>query len=275
MTERLLRVGTFNIRHGSDASGRIRMRLLGRTCRDLDVDVLGLQEVQGGRRGTWYLDQGAVAARLSGARHASGPAMHRGLLRTYGNSLLVRGRIHDVQIIDLPRQPEREPRAALLARVAVRGIEAAVGVTHLQHRPQRWAHLEHDAPEQLRTVLRALAERPLPRVLLGDLNLEPDAALPIFAEFGMTVAEHGPSFPAQDPRRRIDYVAVDGFEICRSWVVDRLELSDHRPVLVDRVHRETRLGCDQCPCDVPHARGLGHVPARRLDEFASLVTINA
>jgi len=229
----VLRFATFNIRHGSDAEGRVRMRRLARACRDLEADVLGLQEVQGGRRRTWYLDQGAVVARWNRARHASGPARHRGLLKTYGNSLVVRGRIDDVAVLDLPRAEEREPRAALLAMVEVRGVEVSVAVTHLQHRPKRFAHLAHDAPEQLRYVLDALVERPRPRVLLGDLNLEPDATAAIFAAAGMTVAEHGPSFPARDPRRRIDYVAVDGLEVRRAWVADRSPVSDHRAVLAD------------------------------------------
>ena len=211
------------------------MPRLARACSDLHADVLGLQEVQGGWRRTWFLDQGAVVARFTGARHMSGPAAHRGLLKTYGNSLVVRGRIAEVALLDLPRAEEREPRAALVARVTVRGISVSVAVTHLQHRPKRFAHLAHDAPEQLRYVLDALGERPGPRVLLGDLNLEPEDTARTFAAAGMTVAEPGPSFPAHDPRRRLDYVAVDGLEIRRSWVADRSPVSDHRAVVAELV----------------------------------------
>ncbi len=211
------------------------MRRLVRSCAELRADVLGLQEVQGGWRRTWFLDQGALVARRMGARHASGPAHHRGLLKTYGNSLVVRGRIADVAVLALPRAEEREPRAALLARITVRGVEVSVAVTHLQHRPKRFAHLTHEAPDQLRYVLDALRERPGPRVLLGDLNLEPDATEPIFADAGMTIAALGPSFPAHDPRRRLDYVAVDGLEIRRAWVADRSTVSDHRAVLAELV----------------------------------------
>lgn len=231
----VVRVATFNIRHGAGPDGTVRMRRLASACRALDADVLGLQEVQGGRRRTWFLDQGAIVARATRTRHVSGPARRRGLLKTYGNALLVRGRVSDVAILDLPRAEEREPRAAILARVAVRGIEVSVAVTHLQHRPTRFAHLVHDAPDQLRFLLDALRERPAPRLLLGDLNLEPDATGPIFAAAGMTVAEHGPSFPAREPRRRIDYVAVDGLRVEQAWVADRSLVSDHRAVLADLV----------------------------------------
>lgn len=229
----VLRFASFNIRHGSDGDGKVRMRMLARACGDLDADVLGLQEVQGGRRRTWFLDQGAVVARAMGARHASGPAGRRGLLKTYGNSLVVRGRLADVAVVDLPRAEVREPRAAVLARIVVKGIEVSVAVTHLQHRPKRFAHLSHDAPDQLRYVLDALRERPQPRVLLGDLNLEADITVPIFEMAGMKVAEHGPSFPAHRPRRCIDAIAVDGLEIRRAWVADRSRVSDHRAVLAE------------------------------------------
>lgn len=238
----ILRFATFNIRHGSDEVGTVRMRMLTRACRELDADVLGLQEVQGGRRRTWYLDQGAVVARATRARHASGPAHHRGLLKTYGNSLVVKGRITDVAVLDLPRAEEREARAAVVARITARGIEVSVAVTHLQHRPKRFAHLRHDAPDQLQRVLDELGERPGPRVLLGDLNLEPDVAGPIFTAAGMTVAEHGPTFPAHQPRRRIDVIAVDGLEIRRAWVADRSPVSDHRAVVAEVAPATRPLG---------------------------------
>ena len=62
-----------------------------RFCADLDVDLLGLQEVSRGRRHSLYVDQATVVARRTRARHVAGPAMTRGRWRRYGNALLVRG----------------------------------------------------------------------------------------------------------------------------------------------------------------------------------------
>ena len=195
--------------------------------------MLGLQEVVRGHRSSWYLDQGALVARRSRARHVSGPAVQQSWLRRYGNSLVVRGRVLDQEVLDLPRSPEREPRSAILARVSVRGIEMAVAVTHLQHWPKRLQHLPHDAPRQLRAVLDALVELPAPRLLLGDLNLTPQQIEPILTEAGFALAAHGPTFPAEIPRTRIDHVAVDGPVVRRAWVGDQAAVSDHRAVVAE------------------------------------------
>ena len=233
MPETTLRVATFNIRHGADDADRVRLRVLARACAGLDADLLGLQEVVRGRRSSWYLDQGAVVGLRTRARHVSGPAIQRNRLRRYGNALLVRGRVLERAVIDLPRAPEREARTAIVARVAVRGLEVSLAVTHLQHWPKRHRHLAHDAPEQLAVVLDALRALPAPRLLLGDLNLGAEAIAPILGEAGFTLAEHGPTYPADAPRRRIDHIAVDGFEVHRAWVGERAPLSDHRPVLAE------------------------------------------
>lgn len=229
----VLRVATFNIRHGADAQDRVRLRALARACADLDADILGLQEVVRGQRRSWYLDQGALVARRSRARHVSGPAIRRSWLRGYGNSLIVRGRVLDRAVLDLPRDPEREARAAIVARVVVRGIEVSVGVTHLQHWPKRHRHLPHDAPDQLRALLDALTARAAPRLLLGDLNLAPEVVVPILADAGFTRAEHGPTFPADAPRSTLDHIAVDGLVVRRAWVVGEAAVSDHRAVVAE------------------------------------------
>jgi endonuclease/exonuclease/phosphatase family metal-dependent hydrolase len=230
---RTLRVATFNIRHGANDDDHVRPVALARACAALDVDVLGLQEVERGRRRSWYVDQGRFVAAYLRARLVAGPAIRRNRWRAYGNSLIVKGRVEDSDVVDLPRGPDREPRAAIVARVAVRRLDVSVAVTHLQHRPARLRHLAHDAPEQLVAVLDALRALPRPRVLLGDLNLGPDNARPILEGAGFTVLEHGPTFPASAPRLQLDYVAVDGLHAQHVEVRDAAAVSDHRAVVAD------------------------------------------
>lgn len=232
---RPLRVATFNIRHGADADDRVRPIALARACAALDADVLGLQEVEQGRRRSWYVNQGGFVATFLRARHVAGPAMRRSRGRAYGNSLIVRGRVADVEVLDLPRGPHREPRAAIVASVMVRGLRLSVAVTHLQHRPARLKHLPHDAPDQLVAVLESLRARPGPRVALGDCNLQPAKARPLFEAAGFTVVEHGPTYPAHAPRLQLDYVAVDGLSAQAVEVCDRAAISDHRAVVADLV----------------------------------------
>lgn len=231
----VVRVATFNIRHGADDRDRVRPIALARACARLRADVLGLQEVERGRRRSWYLDQGRFVAAFMRVRHVEGPAIRRGRWRAYGNALLVRGEVDDVDVLDLPRGADREPRSAILARVRVRGTELSVAVTHLQHRPARLRHLPHDAPDQLAAVLAALRARPAPRVALGDLNLQPAKARPVFTAAGFTMLEHGPTYPAGEPRIQLDYVAVDGLEVRSVAVQPAAAVSDHRAVVADLV----------------------------------------
>jgi endonuclease/exonuclease/phosphatase family metal-dependent hydrolase len=231
----IVRVATFNVRHGATGDDDVRPLSLARACAALDPDVLALQEVERGRRRSWYVDQGRLVAARLRARYAAGPAIRRGRWRSYGNGLVARGEIRDTQIVDLPRAPEREPRCALLAGVTVAGVTISVAVTHLQHRPHRLRHLPTDAPEQLRAVLDALRDRPGPRLLLGDLNLKPTTAQPILEAAGFEVAEHEATYPSEAPRIRLDYVAVDGLHVRAAWVSPAAAVSDHRAVVADLV----------------------------------------
>jgi endonuclease/exonuclease/phosphatase family metal-dependent hydrolase len=230
-----LRVATFNIRHGAASDERVRPIELARACAALRADVLGLQEVEQGRRRSWYVDQGRFVATWLRARHVPGPAIRRSRWRAYGNALVTRGRVRDSEVVDLPRGDAREPRSAIVAEVVVHGIDLAIAVTHLQHRPARLRHLPHDAPEQLQAVLDAVRARPAPRIVLGDLNLQPAHALPIFEAAGFTVAEHGPTYPSDEPRIRLDYIAVDGLAVRDVHVHDEAAVSDHRAVVADLV----------------------------------------
>jgi endonuclease/exonuclease/phosphatase family metal-dependent hydrolase len=226
-------VATFNIRHGADPDERVRPIALARACASFGADLLGLQEVEQGRRRSWYVDQGRFVAAFLRARHVAGPAIRRNRWRAYGNSLIVRGRVGGVDVLDLPRGPDREPRAAIIADVAVRGLQLSVAVTHLQHRPARLRHLPHDAPEQLIAVLDALRARPGPHIALGDCNLQPENARPLFEAAGFEMVEHGPTYPAHEPRLRLDYIAVSGLEVRAAEVREAAAVSDHRAVVSD------------------------------------------
>jgi endonuclease/exonuclease/phosphatase family metal-dependent hydrolase len=231
--EHIVRLATFNIRHGADDGGSVSLDELARACAALDADVLGLQEVDRGRVRSRLRDQSRVVARRMGAARAYGRALRRGAVGAYGNALVVRGSIADREVVRLPRQTARQPRVAVLATARVGSHRLSVAVTHLQHRPARLHDAPDEAPDQLRAVLGRLALRPAPRVLLGDLNLQPPRAEPILRDAGFSVATTGPTYPAADPRIRLDYVAVDGARVVAARVADAAGVSDHRAVVVE------------------------------------------
>jgi endonuclease/exonuclease/phosphatase family metal-dependent hydrolase len=228
-----VRIVTFNVKHGSVVDGRIDNRLLGRTCAGLGADVLALQEVDRRATRSGFADQVRLVARATGMTATFGEAARRGPLRRYGNVLLARGALSDVEVVGLPRPGGGEFRVAVLARVELAAAGAdgvappvlSVAATHLSFR-------QAEGPAQLGAVVELLGRRPLPRVLLGDLNLTPELVEPALTGAGYQLAATGPTFPARTPRSRIDYVAVAGLEVVTADAPE-LSLSDHRPVVAE------------------------------------------
>src|SRR3954452_8753167 len=128
-----LRVSTFNIKHGSDRDGNVDLPRLSAVCGGLSADVLAVQEVDRFARRTHFRDEMRVIARATGLQAVFGEAARR-RWRTYGNVLLARGPITDVEVIKLPRPGNGEQRVAIVARVDVDGVGLSVGATHLSFR---------------------------------------------------------------------------------------------------------------------------------------------
>jgi len=233
VTRSIIRVASFNIRRGTDANDRVRLRELRKACEALDADILGLQEVERGRWSSRFVDQSAFVARRQRYSHIFASARPGHWLQGYGNALLARGEIHDVDIRTLPRLTDRQARVALLARVDLDGKSLSIAVTHLQHYAPRFKDLPEEAPDQLASLLEWFEERPKPRVLLGDLNLTPGRVQTVVEDAGFTLAATGPASPANEPTRQVDYIAVDGLAIESSWVANAASVSDHRPIVAE------------------------------------------
>jgi endonuclease/exonuclease/phosphatase family metal-dependent hydrolase len=219
-----LRLATFNVKHGDNGNGRVDLRRLGDACAGLSADVLAVQEVDRFARRTGFRDEMRVIARATGLEAVFGEAARR-RWRRYGNVLLARGPIRDVEVIRLPRPNDGEQRVAIVARVDVNGLTLSVGATHLSFRAG-------EGLPQLEILLDALARREGPRVLLGDLNLGPEVVEPAVTAAGYRLAPTGPTFPAGAPRTRIDFVAVSGVEVAAAST-PAPGMSDHLPVVAE------------------------------------------
>lgn len=224
-----LRTVSFNVLHGQrgDGSGIVDLELLGRSAAALAPDLLALQEVDIGVPRSGRADQAAaVAAACGGLHHAFGKAARVGGIGKYGNALLSRSVLADVEVVALPKSARNhEPRAMVLASTA--GV--VIAATHLSiHRPE-----VHD---QLRAVVDALVDRAggRPHVLIGDLNLLPEEVEPVVAAAGMVLAPWDrPTFPNREPRIRIDHVAVGGGITIAGVDVVPTPSSDHCALIVE------------------------------------------
>lgn len=224
-----MRVVTFNVHWGTVGRGpRVDSEALARVCAGFEADLIGLQEVDRGMRRSGRVDLTARVAEAAGMEPVFAPTGRGGLGR-WGNALLVRGEIADVEAFRLPRLERRTKRGAIIASVTPArhgSLPMAVAVAHLGVKADEQA-------VQLPHVLARLQRRPPPRVFLGDCNADVAAVRRHCLTTGIELVEEGgPTFPAEQPEERIDHVAVAGLAV-RSVNAPATPISDHRPLVVD------------------------------------------
>ena len=193
-----MRMATFNILHGRSVhDGSVELDRLADSIKQLDADILALQEVDLDQPRSGKADLTAVAAEAMGAvshrfvAAISGTPGATWMAATgreqpgtaaYGIALLSRYLAESWQVVHLPRIPVRfpmylpgprrvqvvheEPRAAMVARIDTPLGPLTVANTHLSFVPG-WNRM------QLRRLIRDLRGFPGPRVLMGDLNMTP------------------------------------------------------------------------------------------------------
>lgn len=229
----MFRVATYNARHGADYDGGgSRSDALVSACAALDADVLAVQELDRRMFRTLLVDQPRVLARGLSMSYAFAQAKRLDFGHQC-NALYVRGKLRDVDVVQLPRERGMEPRNAIIGRAELTSGDAAtVACTHLQHRPR-----EH-ATVQLHALLDALLRRPGPHVLLGDLNLDAAAVTPQLRAAGLTPVEAGFTSPRDAPREQIDWVAASEDLAVVDAGVGRASVSDHLPLFASLSVRE-------------------------------------
>lgn len=199
---RTLRIASWNIHGAVGTDGQCVPRRIAEVLRDLDADVIALQEVESRRTG---FDMLTWLAAETGLMPIAGPTLVREHGGEYGNGLLTRLRLRSVYRLSLD-YPGREPRGALDVILELPGTSpfplagegnsstgaspsaraADAAGTHRGPPPSPAAlrviatHLGLRPAERRAQVQRLLARvrqgdhppehPPLPTVLLGDIN---------------------------------------------------------------------------------------------------------
>jgi endonuclease/exonuclease/phosphatase family metal-dependent hydrolase len=228
-----LRVMTFNIQSGVRGLDGVA-----EVIRAAHPDIVALQEVDRGSRRARGLDQAAELSERTGLPYHAyfrTTDLHGG---AYGIALLSRFPLEALAQYPLPVPRGAEPRTVAHALMQVAGREVSVYITHLIRRP-----FNGDARvRQSALIARMLEQDPRPKLLMGDLNDDPDSVPVRLLRRNLTdvAAANGQgsegTYPLPlpfSPALRIDYVlACDAFVPLRSTVL-HVGASDHYPVVAD------------------------------------------
>jgi endonuclease/exonuclease/phosphatase family metal-dependent hydrolase len=238
-----LRVLVFNIHAGKDAAGKDNIPDVAALIRTSRADVVLLQEVDRGTNRSGKVDQ--LQALMDAARF--GGVFGRSLDYDggqYGIAALARRGFVFSDTVDLPVAPvqtraggSHEPRAALVASAITPDGRLQLLTTHLDPSTEDAYRLQE--AQVVLNLARSRASDETPIVVGGDFNAEPDSAVIRKLRDGglrdaWTECGHGDGFtyPADEPRKRIDYVFLTGRLRCTAAEVLDTKISDHRPVLV-------------------------------------------
>jgi endonuclease/exonuclease/phosphatase family metal-dependent hydrolase len=223
-----LRVASWNVRDLLGDPFALR-----RVLRSLRADVVCLQEAPRRPGGGWRTGR---VARDCGLRHAGGGRASGGTAVLLGPNVGVRSLV----AVRLPVQGLlTRTRGVVLAELTVvsepaAGLALTVACLHLPLRPD--LRVRH-----ARLVGRALARRPAPYVVCGDLNEAPGGSA--WQELATLASDHAPdaapTFPAGREDVRLDAVLVGaGLRVVRYGDgdvdhADVLAATDHLPVVAD------------------------------------------
>lgn len=231
-----VRVMIYNIKHGQGMDETVDLSRSAEVIRQLDPDVVLLQEIDNQTDRVDGVDQASRLSELTGLpHHAFGSFMeYQG--GQYGMALLSRWPLRSSTNHRLPEGAE--PRSALSGRIPVGGEGPEitfVGIHLYRTLQERYA--------QAQRLAELFAYTPTPVILAGDFNSRPGSKVIQMLDRYWTIPDKGRddlTFPSDDPRVEIDYIMYrppSAFEVIEHRVIDEPLVSDHRPVILDLVVR--------------------------------------
>ena len=158
-----LRVVTYNVHRCFGTDGRRDAHRVARVLRQMEPDLVALQEVDTSLDRRTTLGQLRVLAHATGLEPVNGPTMERDG-GYYGNAMLTRFPVREVRRVDLS-VAGYEPRGALDVEVEFGGRSLRVVATHLGLNPA-------ERRDQIGRLLSHLYRRPrgAAAMVLGDFN---------------------------------------------------------------------------------------------------------
>ncbi len=205
-----LTLASYNIHSGIGTDGRFDLQRIAEVVREIDADVVALQEVGDFRGVTAREDHPEDLARMLGMHMAYGPNVIRNG-RRYGNAVLSRLPILKTRNYDISVE-QREPRGALRADLdlgdgqVLHVFNVHLGLSTRERRRQESLLLSAD-------ILRD-AVRSDPVIVCGDFNYWANGPVPPMVRNAIRDVAHvlhqgERTYPSRFPVLRLDRCFVD------------------------------------------------------------------
>jgi endonuclease/exonuclease/phosphatase family metal-dependent hydrolase len=222
-----LRIATYNIHSSIGGDRRADRDRVLKVLREIDADILGLQEV--GATPHDETEQFNFFREALGMEGVAGPTLRRNRSR-HGNVILTKGKIRQAHLVDLS-VPNMAPRGAIDSLVEIGPHHLRVIVAHL-------GLLPHERQQQLARLADTLALRSAAvTVVLGDFNIFGPERTSLQRIGAPTQLPKLRSFPARRPLMSLDRVWTIPNRHLRGLDVHRSRLSsvasDHLPLVAE------------------------------------------
>ncbi len=228
-SNRIIKVLSFNILHGATTKGNFDLDAIANVIIRTDPDLVALQEVDYKTNRAKKYD---LVTEL-GWRTKMAPVFGRAMFYDggeYGEGILSKTSFISSRNVNLPYSPGNEPRAALeIITVLASGDTISFVGTHLDHLRD-----EKDRVAQAAKINEVFSKNKYPTILAGDLNAQPGSNPINILEKNWKGAydknNPKPTFPSNDPQRKIDYVLfypLDAWEVLETKVIQDSIASDH------------------------------------------------
>lgn len=232
-----MRLVTWNIRGCLGIDNRRSVERVADVIRECRTDIVCLQEVHKWLPQSKLQDQPRMLSEQLGMRAYFLPSYRIGV-GGFGNAILTNLPIREHRQHPLPNHGERRWLLFLFERRAIitADIDTDIGMVRVMA-----AHFSLNRFDRMRSVERVralIAESDSPVVVCGDLNARPESEEMRYLgnECGLVDSgpvSNGPTFRADRPNVRIDYVWHSPYLSAKEAAVVSTRASDHLPVLVE------------------------------------------
>ncbi|MHA1294943.1 MAG: endonuclease/exonuclease/phosphatase family protein, partial [Promethearchaeota archaeon] len=157
----------WNIHNGIGVDGKFDLDRMVKEIKEVDPDILGLNEVDMGVMKTGFADIASYFAEKLNMHYFYGPTF----FKHYGNAIFSKYPFENVETIDLPcsDKVKGEPRGVIKAKVKIDGKIWTIYINHLSTK-------EEDRLEQVPFVINLIEKETFKRIVwMGDFNAEPES----------------------------------------------------------------------------------------------------